>query len=52
MVYVLSYVNFKDGTETHYDMSFDSLTKLLEYVDTNHEGISSYQIIAIQRSIT
>jgi hypothetical protein len=45
--YILSYVNFTDGDEKHYDQEFPTLITLIAFVNANHPNASSYQIIVV-----
>ncbi len=46
--YILSYVNFADGTEKHYDRTFMTIVGLMAFVNINHANVSSYQIIVVR----
>lgn len=47
-IYTLSYINFDNGATLHYDQQFETIIKLMAWVNT-HANVSSYQIIVVRK---
>lgn len=46
--YTLSYVNTAADT-VNYDKEFDTIIKLIAFVNDNHKNVTSYQIIVSRK---
>ena len=48
MKYILSYINFPDGTTEQFDREFNRLDFLTDWVNTNYPNFTSYQVICLK----